>query len=349
MLFIWLNASLPCRGELDLGDDGGLGEHEIIRLIQKRLTVMPGMPVPFGDDVSGASLFGDEVAVLKTDMLVGSTDVPAGMSLFAAAKKAVVMNISDFASKGVLPSAIVVALGLPKELANQKAVTEIADGLNSGAREYGAYIVGGDTNQTAELIISISLFGIARNALILRSGAKDGDILAVTGLFGKPPAGMRLLAGGCKANARVREALVDSVFYPKARLAEGLALRGYDYVTASMDSSDGLAWSLHELGRMSGVGFVVDRVPITPEAEKFARDNSLDPVDLTFYGGEEYELVLTVKPQKWEEAKALVEAVHGSLIPIGRATAANKQVILEVDGKRRVLEAKGWEHFKSQP
>ena len=98
---------------------------------------MPDMPVPFGDDVSAVSLIGGDVAVLKTDMLVGATDVPAGMSLFAAARKAVVMNVSDFASKGVLPSAVLVALGLPKELAKKKAVLQIADGLNAGAREYG--------------------------------------------------------------------------------------------------------------------------------------------------------------------------------------------------------------------
>ena len=91
-----------------------IGEHEIIQLIHKRLTVMPNMPVPFGDDVSAASLSGNEMAVLKTDMLVAATDVPVGMSLFEAARKAIVMNISDFASKGVMPSAVVVALGLPK-------------------------------------------------------------------------------------------------------------------------------------------------------------------------------------------------------------------------------------------
>ena len=327
----------------------GLGEHEIIRLIQKHLTVMPDMPVPFGDDVSGAPLFGDEIAVLKTDMLVGATDVPAGMSLFSAARKAVVMNISDFASKGVMPTAIVVALGLPRALANEKAVTEIADGLNAGAREYGTYIVGGDTNETNDLIISISVFGAARNALMLRSGAKDGDVVAVTGLFGKPAAGLKLLAGGYKATAKVHDVLVDAVFNPKARLREGLALRGYDYVTASMDSSDGLAWSLHEIGKMSKVGFVLDKLPIAAEAEKFAQQNDLNPVDLAFYGGEEYELVLTVKPEKWEEAKAVVETVHGCLIPIGRTTAASRQVILEWEGKRQVIKAKGWEHFKSQP
>jgi thiamine-monophosphate kinase len=332
-----------------LGEGESLGEHEIIRLIQKRLTVMPDMPVPFGDDVSGAPLLGDEIAVLKTDMLVAATDVPTGMSLFAAARKAIVMNVSDFASKGVMPSAIIVALGLPKSLANEKAVTEIADGLNAGAREYGTYIVGGDTSETSDLIISLSVFGVARNALMLRRGAKDGDIVAVTGLFGKPAAGLRLLAGGCKAAPRIQEVLVDAVFNPKARLREGLALRGYDYVTASMDSSDGLAWSLHEIGRISKVGFVLDKVPIAPEAEKFAQQNDLNPLDLAFYGGEEYELVLTIKPEKWEEARAVIQAIHGCLIPIGRVTTANKQVILELDGKKQAIKAKGWEHFKSQP
>jgi len=307
---------------------------------------MPDMPIPFGDDVSGVSLISGETAVLKTDMLVGGTDVPEGMSLFAAARKAVVMNISDFAAKGVIPSAIVVALGLPKVLANEKSVTEIADGLDAGAREYGTYIIGGDTNETDDLIISLSLFGTTRNALMLRSGAKEGDIVAVTGLFGKPAAGLRLLAGGYKAATRIRDALVEAVFNPTARLAEGLALHGYNCVTASMDSSDGLAWSLHAIGQLSGVGFVIDTLPIAPEAENFAQANGLNAVDLAFYGGEEYELVLTVKPQKWEEAKAVVEAIQGCLIPIGRVTLADKQVVLELGDARRVLEAKGWEHFK---
>ena len=313
--------------------DEPLGEHAIIELIHKRLTVMPGMPVPFGDDVSGAPLFG-EVAVLKTDMLVGATDVPPGMSLFQAARKAVVMNVSDFASKGVLPSAVVVGLGLPRSLATEQAVTQIADGLNSGAREYGAYVIGGDTNETSDLIISITLFGTARNALMLRSGARDGDIVAVTGLFGKTAAGLRLLLGGCKASAKMRDLFLEAVYSPKARLREGLALRGYDYVSSSMDSSDGLAWCLHELARSSKVGFVIDNVPVAPEVEKFAAQNNLDAVDLAFYGGEEYELVLTVKPEKWEAAKAVVEAVGGCLIPIGKATV-DRDVVLEVDGEKR--------------
>src|SRR5512138_1723712 len=89
-----------------------LGEHEVIRIIQSRLT-LPKMPIPFGDDVSAMELNDNKVAVLKTDMLVGKTDVPDQMSAYQAARKAIVMNVSDFASKGVQPSAAMVALGLP--------------------------------------------------------------------------------------------------------------------------------------------------------------------------------------------------------------------------------------------
>lgn len=330
-----------------LADNEPIGEHEIIRLIKKQLTTMPDMPVPFGDDVSAAPLLGGGMAVLKTDMLVAATDIPTGMSLYQAARKAIVMNISDFASKGAMPTAAIIALGLPKRLANKKSVTEIAQGLNDGAREYGAYIIGGDTNETSDLIISVSLFGSSQNALMLRSGARAGDIVAVTGLFGKTAAGLKLLLGDCKASEKLREALVSAVYLPNARLREGLALRGYDSVTSSMDSSDGLAWSLYELAQQSKVGFCIDKLPIAPEAKEFATQNNLDEADLVFYGGEEYELVLTFKPGKWEEAKAVIETVHGTLIPIGKATY-DKNIVYDSKGKKRVIEPRGWEHFKSQ-
>lgn len=326
--------------------NNSLGEHEIIQLIQAHLTPMPDMSVPFGDDVSAINLAGNQATVLKTDMLVGKTDVPKGMSLFAAARKAIVMNVSDFAAKGVLPTAVLVAVGLPKALATKDAVTEIAEGLNAGAREYGAYVIGGDTSETSDLIISISLFGTAGNILALRSGARAGDILAVTGLFGKTAAGLRLLLGDCRALGRLRDVLVDAVYNPKARLCEGLALRG-GYISASIDSSDGLAWSIHELAQQSKVGFLLNTLPIASEAEEFAVQNGLDPIELVLYGGEEYELVLTVKPDRWAEAQALVQAVGGYLIPIGKATC-KKQVILDLDGKKRPIESRGWEHFKSQ-
>ena len=324
-----------------------LTERKIISIIKKRLDVMPNVLVPFGDDVAAVNLNGEFVAVLKTDMLVGKTDVPKGMSLWQAARKAVVMNVSDFAAKGVEPKAVLVSLGLPRGLL-RRDVDEIARGLNAGARDYGAFVVGGDTGEASDFVVAVSLFGTAkRGKLMLRGGAKCGDVVAVTGFFGKSAAGLRFLSDGCVAAEELREVLVGAVFMPHARLKEGLALAGSGAVSASIDSSDGLGWSLHELCKMSGVGFVINSVPVAEEVQRFAEFNGLDALDMSLYGGEEYELVVTVKPKLWGDAEAAVEAVGGRLLPIGKAVR-NKLVVLELDGKKRVIEARGWEHFKSK-
>ena len=322
-----------------------LGEHRIIKLIQSNLSIMPDEPVPFGDDVSAVDIGGGRVAVLKTDMLVDKTDVPRGMSLWQAARKAVVMNVSDFAAKGVKPKAMLVSLGVPRNFM-RKDVEELARGLNAGAQEYDAYVIGGDTNEASDVVVSVSLFGMAkRKALVLRSGAKVGDVVAVTGFFGKTAAGLRLLLDGYAASKELREVLLRSVCMPKARLSEGLALCSSGAVSASIDSSDGLAWSLHELARASHVGFVITSVPVADEVLRFAEFNGLDALDLALYGGEEYELVVTVKPKRWADAETAVEAVGGRLLPIGKVTR-RRQVLLNVDGETRAVEARGWEHFK---
>jgi thiamine-monophosphate kinase len=242
--------------------------------------------------------------------------------------------------------AALVALGLPADF-TQKNIEEIADGLNAGAQEYGAYIIGGDTGEASDLIISVSLYGTAKkSALMLRSDAKPGDVLAVTGFFSKSAAGLRLLLGDCLVSKNAKS-LVDAVLMPKAKLLEGLALGGCGVVSACMDSSDGLAWTLHELGRSSNVGFELDKVPIAPEVKRFAELNNFNAIELALYGGEEYELVLTVKPEGWAAAVAKVEAVGGQLLSIGKTTS-EKQIILRVNGKDQPIEARGWEHFKNQ-
>jgi len=324
------------------------GERQIIDTIWKNLDVMPKMPVPFGDDVSAVEIGRENLIVLKTDMLVDKTDVPPGMSLWQACRKAVVMNVSDFAAKGVKPIVMLVSLGLPKKLATEENAEQIGKGLNAGAREYDAYIIGGDTNEASDLVISISLFGTARkNTLMLRSGAKPDDLVAVTGLFGKTAGGLKILVERLKAPKRISKILTDSVLMPCARLKEGLALSQTRAVSASIDSSDGLVWSLHEIARASNVGFLINSFPTAKEVERFAKITKLDPLDLTLYSGEEYELVLTVKPKLWEKAEKAVERVGGKLFPIGKVTA-EKQVLLEINGEKSIIEPRGWEHFKKR-
>jgi len=306
---------------------------------------MPGIVVPFGDDVSAVPLNANEVSVLKTDMLVAQTDVPKGMTLFQAGRKAIVMNVSDFAAKGVAPRAALVSLGLPHSLKSSD-LEDIARGLNAGAREYGTYIVGGDTGEACDLVVAVNLFGVsAKTGMMLRTGVHVGDVLAVTGLFGKPAAGLKIIKGGCEATLDVRKSLLNSVCNPVARLQEGLALRGSGAVSGSIDSSDGLAWCLHELSAQSGVGFLVSVLPVAEEVAGFAEQNQLDASELVLYGGEEYELVVTVDPKRWAKAEAAAAAAGGKLLPIGKATRG-RRVLLEVGGKRRVIEARGYEHFK---
>ncbi|MCW4021525.1 MAG: thiamine-phosphate kinase [Candidatus Bathyarchaeota archaeon] len=324
---------------------GELGEKKVIAIIKECLDMMPNMPVPFGDDVSAVQLNQNTLAVVKTDMLVGKTDVPPDMSLRQAARKAVVMNISDFASKGVQPLVVLASLGLPKSLI-EKDVKQIGIGLNEGAREYDAYIVGGDTNEASDLIISCSLLGVCdKQNLVTRSGAKPGDIVAVTGHFGKTASGLKILLEDLTAPERIRESLTEAVFMPRARLREGLALARTGALTASIDSSDGLAWSLCELSDASNVGFRIDGIPIAPEAMEFAEKHDLDPWELALYGGEEYELVVTVKPEVWEKANKAARSLGTPLTRIGNATE-EERLKVKTEEETRILERRGWEHFK---
>jgi len=322
-----------------------LGERKIIEIIFKYLEKMPNMPIPFGDDASAINIGHGKLAVMKTDMLVGKTDVPKGMSLWQAARKAVVMNISDLAAKGVQPIAVLASLGLPQGY-TEEDIEQISKGMNIGAREYKAYILGGDTNEASDLIISCSAIGITEKHLLMkRSGARPGDIVAVTGHFGKTVVGLKFLLKGLPTPVGIKQPLVDAVLMPHARLEEGLALAQTRAVTASIDSSDGLAWSLHEIARASNIGFFIDNLPIAKEAEEFAKINNLNPIELSLYGGEEYELVITVGPKLWKKAKDAVQNVGTPLIKIGKVTK-EKSLILKTDKKILQIEPRGWEHFK---
>ena len=238
-----------------------LGERKIIELILNCLDKMPNMPIPFGDDASAIDMGHDKLAVINTDMLVRKTDVPRTMSLWQAARKTVIMNISDLAAKGAQPLALLASIGLPPNLTKEDIV-QISKGLNAGAREYNAYIVGGDTNEASDLIISCTAIGVCnRTNLIKRSGAKPGDFVGVTGSFGKTASGLKILMDGL-SGFDSQGVLVDSVLMPIARVKEGIALAQSQVTTAAIDSSDGLAWSLHELSRVNNVGFYIDNLPI---------------------------------------------------------------------------------------
>jgi len=319
----------------------GLSEREIIRILTNQFSVQPGVPFGFDDDVSAIPFSAKTWIIVKTDMLVGSTDIPPGVTVQEAARKAVVATVSDFAAKGVRPKALMVSLGLPAP-AKKMTVQDIARGLGQAAREYQCKIIGGDTNQAGDLVIDIAGIGFADpKTLIRRDGARPGDIVAVTGPFGKTSAGLRILMSRKKKDLSNYPSLVKAVCRPTARIKEGIVLAKSRAATSSIDSSDGLAWSLHQIAHSSKVGINLHSIPVAPEAETFAKEHRLSAFELALYGGEEYELVVTIKPERFDDLKKRVP----SLTRIGLVEKESFGVVAHLAGKRIRIKELGWEHF----
>jgi thiamine-monophosphate kinase len=302
------------------------------------------LPLRFDDDVAAYPVSKNEWLILKTDMFVGSTDIPNGMKVWQAARKAVVATVSDFASKGIRPHVIMLSLGLPSNI-TRSTVHQLAIGFRKGAEEYGCKVIGGDTGTAKDLVFDIVGSGFARPSEIMRRrGAKPGDIIVATGMFGKTAAGLRILSSNRKTSFRRKyHTLLTSVLNPKARLKIGVLLGKSHAVTSSIDSSDGLAWSLHLLAQLNKVNIKIDHVPIPNDVYRFANETSLDPLDLALYGGEEYEIIASVKPNQCQ----LLEQKIRSLVRIGTVESGNGQVILSTDHSEKVVEAKGWDPFRN--
>jgi thiamine-monophosphate kinase len=322
-----------------------LDEHDVIRLITRRFGRLPEGYIPIGDDVAliPPGTRGESV-VLKCDMLVGKTDVPPGMSLKMAARKAVAMCVSDFAAKGVRPTAYMISLGLRRGTPEAEVI-QLASGLLGASREWGLKLVGGDTSETEDLVIDCVMVGFAKR-IVRRGGARAGELVVASGTFGETAAGLKILIEGAEAGPKFRKEAVSSVYVPKPRLGLGLAVSGY--LSSSIDSSDGLAISLHAIAETSGVGIRLAEVPYAKGLEEFASRNSFSADDLALYGGEEYEILGTVRKDQVREAKAKARSVGCELRVIGETVSAEalKGVALP-DGRK--VRRDGWVHFKSTP
>ncbi len=319
-----------------------LGEGGLIEWIVRRLDEGEGASLPPGDDA--ADLLFDGRLIVSCDMFVESTDMPAGMRLRDVGFKAVTAATSDVAAKGGAPIAYLVSLMLPSDMLFED-FQELWMGLEEAARLYGGRIIGGDLNSGREIIIDVMCLGTA-DRTISRIGARPGDILAVTGEFGSQAAGLHALLSGRRGDP-LSERLIECFSRPIARVREGVELARTGAASSSIDSSDSLARSLHELSRANDVGFIIDEPPVSREAEEYAKKYGLDLFDLVFYGGEEYELVVTIKPALLDMAREAVEKAGGRLIIVGRVSE-DKVIRVRWGGEWRVLEDKGYQHFATK-
>lgn len=305
-----------------------LDEKEIIRIIAGALGI---------GDLDDVAMIGKNI-VFKTDMLVASTDVPPGMEAWQVARKSIVSCVSDLAAKGVRPHAALISLGLPKGC-TRPYVEGLARGFAGAAKEFDVRIVGGDTNEASGLVIDCSMIGFADGRMPKRKGARPGDLVIASGTFGLPPAGLAILMRGAKAAGTFRKQAADSVLEPKPRQRFGFALA--KYFSSSIDSSDGLAISLYELATQSKVNIVIDNIPIAEGVEQFARENNIDPDELVFHGGEEYEIVATIPKTRLRRVQAAAKKAKVQLHVIGVVRRGPWEVFV---GKK-LLENRGYVHF----
>jgi len=315
-----------------------LSERQIIDLMSKALGIHRKCTL-WNDDVATIP-FGNKFLVFKCDMLVKSTDAPKQMSLSQISRKSIVSSLSDLACKGVRPLATLVSLAIPKDF-TEKEIVALTNGFKSTEREFNVNIIGGDTNEGKELVIDCCMIGLSEH-IVKRSGAKNSDLIVTSGAFGYSASGLAILKRKPKASKEFRNKAVQAVLMPRPRLDFGRLLARY--ATSTMDSSDGLAITLHELSKQSRKKFVVNELPATKEIREFARRNRYNFNKLILQGGEEYEIVATIPKRYLTRVKKLARKSRCKLFVLGTVEKGSGVFMIEKD-KRIKIEKRGWEHL----
>ncbi len=315
-----------------------VGERWIVNYINSTLKKLPETVLPIGDDAVDLTASGK--LLFSVDMMVQCTDIPSGMNWRDAGYRAVTGTTSDIASKGGKPIAYLISLALPPEM-DVEDFKELWSGILEAVEMYQGVVVGGDTNTGSQVIIDVVCIAKASRRIIPRSGAKPGDIVAVTGLFGAYAAGLHALLN--KVDNPLRDRVVERMIRPIARVREGCILA--DFASASIDSSDGLAESLYLLSEASNVGFRIDNPPVDPLAVEYAEETGVELFDLVFYGGEEYELVVTIPEEYWTTVSREVEKNGGKLIEIGYVISEPKVIEVFWNNQYTRLSRRGYLHF----
>jgi thiamine-monophosphate kinase len=308
------------------------GEFDLIRAIRAATPAGgAGVLAGIGDDCAVLRTDPADDLLLKTDMLVEDVHFRiAGTRPEDVGWKALAVNVSDIAAMGGRPLHAVLSLALRPELTG-----EFADGLVRGllecAARYGVALVGGDTNSTAgPAVVNVALTGrVPRGRAVLRSGARPGDAICVTGALGGSLAGRHL-----RVTPRVEEAA--------ALVAGGV-------VHAMIDVSDGLSSDLGHVLDASGAGAEVfaDRVPVHDDAVAMSRADGRPPLRHALDDGEDFELLFTVAPERAPELVA--RGLAGTRVShVGTITAGRQFVLVGADGARTAIGRGGYDHFAAR-
>ncbi len=332
-----------------------LGEFGLIDRIRRTLPA-PGRDVlaGIGDDVAVLRAAADRVWLATCDVQVeGSHFIREAISPRDLGRKALAINQSDIASAGGAPRFALISLGLPREL-SVEFVDELYAGLRDQAGAFGTEIVGGNISSARfALFVDVFLLGEApRENVVLRSGARAGDRVLVTGTLGDAAAGVALL---------LNRALTTSDSYagiartrrdtPQPRVREGQLIGASHLATAMIDVSDGLASDLGHICEQSGVSARLDaaRLPVAAENRALALAARGDEWHFALHGGEDYELLFTSPASQAEELAGQITretgtrvSIIGELLPSGQP----RELVLP-DGRTVPLEARGWDHLKT--
>lgn len=312
-----------------------LGEKTIISLLLEG--TKSAAAVGPGDDAAAVDI-GSQYLVMSTDLVSRASHLPKGMTDWQIGWFAAAVNFSDIAAMGARPVGMVMAYVLPRDMPFED-LKRITQGIRDCCAFVGADLLGGDTKEGESMVLAGTAIGtVDKDKVLLRRGAKEGDLLAVTGPMGSAAAGYAAMGKGIFAPRSVK-ALLE----PQPRTREGVILSSSGKVTSCMDITDGLAYSIGELSKQSGVGFEVRwcSIPQGEDVERVATKSGVPLEDLVLHFGGDYELLLTLSPDGYDELR---EKLGGRLHVIGKAAGKNN---LLIRGDEVVqLDTRGYEHFR---
>ena len=328
-----------------------LAERTLIRRIRESTRPTAGVVVGIGDDCAVLEPTSGQRVLVTTDLLLEDVHFRRRYAEHGdVGWKAMAVNLSDIAAMGGRPRWALVALACPHETTLDE-VEAFYEGARDLADRHAVAIVGGDTTASpAGWLVNVTLLGEAASP-VLRSGARTGDVVAVTGPLGRSAAGLAIL-DLANAPAGIDRAALTEVtsahLRPAPRVAEGQWLGAAGGVSAMIDLSDGLATDLAHIAEESGVHcrVEIERVPTSPAVLEVARALGADARAWATGGGEDYELLLTCDAEAFDRlSDGLAHATGTRLHAIGRVTRAGAGVSFVDAGGRPVAAAAGFEHF----